>query len=244
MSADTYDERLALLEAQLREVRQAAGVEPRAAPLGFFQVQPGESILSDHMNTAVLQGIVPFASASARAAAIPTPTEGMLSYLLDLKRYERYTGTVWMMLIPPTYAGISLNGAAIANLPATDTRLTGLVGNAFGGATINNGLISVPVDGIYAISGRVARDSGTTAYWQQASIGDNNGPYSGWNDDFSVSRIATGAAAGGAGNTVCEVNVIRRCLATQQLGLWAGCQLANINCYAARLTVAYVGPYA
>ena len=109
MSDDMYDERLAALEARLSALD---AVEPRAAPLGFFQVAPGESILSDHMNTAILQGVPPFASAAARAAAIPTPAVGMLSYLSDVARYERYVGGAWRPEIRAWGTGSVLAGSA------------------------------------------------------------------------------------------------------------------------------------
>ena len=121
MSADTYDERLAVLEARLAQLDAAA--EPRAAPLGFFQVAPGESILSDHMNTAVLQGINPFATAAARSAAIPTPTAGMLTWLASSGLYETYQGGAWTPVAPQwgLTGGLDFTQAGLNNRDCTGT---------------------------------------------------------------------------------------------------------------------------
>jgi hypothetical protein len=41
------------------------------------------------------QSVMRFASASARSTAIPTPSEGMMSYLDDTNQVEVYTGASW-----------------------------------------------------------------------------------------------------------------------------------------------------
>jgi len=69
-------------------------VAPRAIS-GYFQVSPGQTIASDHMNAAVNQGVIPFADAAARDAAIPAPTDGMVSTLLNTDTIDRHNGTAW-----------------------------------------------------------------------------------------------------------------------------------------------------
>jgi hypothetical protein len=58
------------------------------------------------------QTVMRFANAAARSAAIPAPTEGMLSYLDDQDRYEGYTGTVWTAVawLAPQYVRGAANG--------------------------------------------------------------------------------------------------------------------------------------
>lgn len=42
------------------------------------------------------QSIMTFANATARSAALATPTEGMVTYLQDVDRTQVYTGTTWV----------------------------------------------------------------------------------------------------------------------------------------------------
>jgi len=42
--------------------------------------------------------VMRFASSTARAAAIPAPTEGMVSWLNDTNRLYGYNGTTWMLV--------------------------------------------------------------------------------------------------------------------------------------------------
>jgi hypothetical protein len=50
---------------------------------------------SDLNNFLMNQSVMTFATSAARATAIPTPTEGMLTYLNDEDVYEAWTGSVW-----------------------------------------------------------------------------------------------------------------------------------------------------
>jgi hypothetical protein len=106
----------------------------------YFQVVPGQVIGSDHMNTAINQGVVPFANAAARAAAIPAPAEGMITYLLDVKQNQQYIGGAWVIHSPDpwirchyssnqgaTHGGTLLIGTATlssANAPFTASSTT------------------------------------------------------------------------------------------------------------------------
>jgi hypothetical protein len=45
------------------------------------------------------QAVISFSSSTARAAAIPSPIEGMLTWLEDVNRYENYNGTAWVNTI-------------------------------------------------------------------------------------------------------------------------------------------------
>jgi hypothetical protein len=68
------------------------------------------------------QSVMSFAGTAARGSAIPTPVEGMLSYLEDTNDYEYYNST-WEKLIAPT--GITLIktqtiGTAVSSVTVTD----------------------------------------------------------------------------------------------------------------------------
>lgn len=51
------------------------------------------SNLADHIDEVTVN---PFATSAARTTAIPSPTEGMVSYLEDSNRVEFYNGTAWV----------------------------------------------------------------------------------------------------------------------------------------------------
>ena len=56
----------------------------------------GEILTADDVNTNLMdQAVQRFADSGARGSAIPSPTEGMTSYLDDLNRIEVYNGTGW-----------------------------------------------------------------------------------------------------------------------------------------------------
>jgi hypothetical protein len=44
------------------------------------------------------QSVMVFSNATARAAALTSPVEGMLTWLEDVNRYENYNGTAWVEL--------------------------------------------------------------------------------------------------------------------------------------------------
>ena len=151
MSDDMYDERLAALEARLSALDAA---EPRAAPLGFFQVAPGESVLADHMNTAVLQGVIPFASAAARSAAIPSPAVGTYTVLKDSGRLERWNGSTWVRHPNVFTVGTLLGTYPAAEPPPVIISCTTVVTtNASGIATIGFGAFSSVVQNLVMTSG-------------------------------------------------------------------------------------------
>ena len=56
----------------------------------------GEILTAADVNTNLMdQSVMTFASSAARGSAIPSPTEGMTSYLDDLNRIEVYNGSAW-----------------------------------------------------------------------------------------------------------------------------------------------------
>jgi hypothetical protein len=55
----------------------------------------GQVLTADELNTVSDQTVMTFAGTAARGSAIPSPTEGMTSYLDDLNRIEVYTGNAW-----------------------------------------------------------------------------------------------------------------------------------------------------
>ena len=66
------------------------------AGAGYKQWTTGAVLTSTDMNTYVGdQVVMSFADSSARSTAVSSPSEGMVSYLLDTNAIEVYTGAAW-----------------------------------------------------------------------------------------------------------------------------------------------------
>ena len=66
-----------------------------AAGLGFKTFTTGEVLTAADTNGYLMQGILVFASAAARDAAITSPQEGQFAYLKDTNATTYYTGSAW-----------------------------------------------------------------------------------------------------------------------------------------------------
>ena len=66
-----------------------------AAGLGFKTFTTGEVLTAADVNGYLMQGILVFASAAARDAAITSPQEGQFAYLKDTNVTTYYTGSAW-----------------------------------------------------------------------------------------------------------------------------------------------------
>lgn len=94
-----------------------------AAGLGFKTFVTGDVLSAGDTNGYLMQGVLVFASAAARDAAITSPQEGQFAYLKDTDATTYYTGSAWT----------SIGGAVSTNwtlLNAGGTALTG------GGASV------------------------------------------------------------------------------------------------------------
>jgi hypothetical protein len=56
----------------------------------------GQVLTASDMNSTVDQTVMVFANSGARSAAIPSPTEGMVTYLLDTNAIQFWTGSAWL----------------------------------------------------------------------------------------------------------------------------------------------------
>jgi hypothetical protein len=66
-----------------------------AAGLGFKTFATGDVLSATDVNGYLMQGILVFASATARDAAITAPAEGQFAYLKDTNVTTYYTGSAW-----------------------------------------------------------------------------------------------------------------------------------------------------
>ena len=69
-----------------------------AAGLGFKTFTTGEVLTAADTNGYLMQGVLVFASAAARDAAITLPQEGQFAYLKDTNVTTYYTGSAWTNL--------------------------------------------------------------------------------------------------------------------------------------------------
>ena len=67
-----------------------------AAGLGFKTFTTGEVLTSADVNGYLMQGVLVFADAAARDAAITSPQEGQACYLKDTDAVLTYSGTAWV----------------------------------------------------------------------------------------------------------------------------------------------------
>lgn len=69
-----------------------------AAGLGFKTFTTGEVLTAADTNGYLMQGVLVFADAAARDAAITSPQEGQFAYLKDTNVTTYYTGSIWANL--------------------------------------------------------------------------------------------------------------------------------------------------
>ena len=107
---------------------------------------------SDLNNYLMNQSVIVFANSTARSAALPTPTEGMVTYLEDTNLIEVYNGSAW--------ADINDNTAAIPKSTVTTA----------GDLIVADGTSSVTRLGVGAVD-QVLTSDGTNPIWADAGGG-------------------------------------------------------------------------
>jgi hypothetical protein len=87
----------------------------------------GSVLNASDINTNLMnQSVMVFSNSTARSAALTAPTEGMLTWLEDVNRYESYNGTSWVQLssgkvvqVVNVQTGAVATGTAV--IPTDDT---------------------------------------------------------------------------------------------------------------------------
>lgn len=69
-----------------------------AAGLGFKTFNTGDVLSAADTNGYLMQGVLVFADATARTAAITSPEEGQVSFLKDTNSTEYYDGSAWVAI--------------------------------------------------------------------------------------------------------------------------------------------------
>jgi hypothetical protein len=87
----------------------------------------GEILTAADVNTNLMdQAVQRFADSAARTTAIPSPTEGMTSYLDDLNRIEVYTGAVWSAVGTVLQVASATKTDTFTTTSTSPTTITGL----------------------------------------------------------------------------------------------------------------------
>jgi hypothetical protein len=82
---------------------------------GYRTWTPGEVITANDVQTYLQdQTVMVFPSNAVRSTAVVVPTEGMLSWVEDLNKYQYYTGAAWADLIIPIEGG-TIGQAYVSN---------------------------------------------------------------------------------------------------------------------------------
>ena len=96
---------------------------------GYRSWTPGEILTASNVQNYLQdQSVMVFSGSAARSSAVVSPDEGMLTYLLDLNRFEFYDGSSWVTLVngvgPAGTAGQALvsNGTAAPSFTDTNSK--------------------------------------------------------------------------------------------------------------------------
>jgi hypothetical protein len=142
-----------------------------AAGLGFKTFTTGEVLSAANVNGYLMQGVLVFASAAARTAAVTSPQEGQFSFLKDTNATEYYDGTNWVASSGASaFAGCLLfNSADYSIANNTTTVLTWnsetYDTNTFHSTSTNTSRITIPSGkaGYYLITCMVFFENGSAA---------------------------------------------------------------------------------
>lgn len=70
------------------------------AGAGFTTFTDGQVLTAAQVNTFLMeQAVMVFATSAARSTALPSPSEGMVTYLADSNRIEYYDGAAWQPIL-------------------------------------------------------------------------------------------------------------------------------------------------
>jgi hypothetical protein len=145
-----------------------------AAGLGFKTFATGDVLSAGDVNGYLMQGVLVFASAAARDAAITSPQEGQFAYLKDTNVTTYYTGSAWS----------NLDTTGMTN-PMTTT-----------GDTIYSSSGSTPARLGIGTTGQVLTVSGGVPSWAAPATGGGmtllaSGTFPGTGTNVTVSSLST-----------------------------------------------------
>jgi hypothetical protein len=141
-----------------------------AAGLGFKTFAVGEVLSAANVNGYLMQGVLVFANATARDAAITSPQEGQFAYLKDTNVTTYYTGSAWAnldttgMTNPMTTTGDTIYSSSGSTPARLGIGSTGNVLTVAGGvptwaAPAGGGALTLITSGTFTTSSTVTIDS-------------------------------------------------------------------------------------
>jgi hypothetical protein len=69
---------------------------------GWFDFVNGQTLPASRVQDYLMnQSVMVFADSSARSSGLPTPTAGMVTYLVSSNDLWFYTGSAWSLVSPP-----------------------------------------------------------------------------------------------------------------------------------------------
>jgi hypothetical protein len=161
-----------------------------AAGLGFKTFTTGEVLTAGDTNGYLMQGVLVFADAAARSAAITSPQEGQTSYLKSDDTIYTYSGSAWVAAGGlPSQTGnsgkyLTTNGTDASWATVSGGGMTSLAsGNLSGINTLTLSSISQDYKNLQLVLNNVStasnsfpqmrlnNDSGTTYYYQYGLSG-------------------------------------------------------------------------
>jgi len=140
--------------------------------MAYKTFQNGYPLPASDLNDYLMkQSVIVFASSAARTADIPTPIEGMITYLEDTNRAEVYNGSAWVEI---TSNGLSEQTGTTYTISASDSQSTIFVNNA-SGTTVTVADVLLPgqrIDFVQKGAGTItfSPDSGVTLNSAGASL--------------------------------------------------------------------------
>lgn len=106
----------------------------------------GYPLPASDLNTYLMdQAVMTFADATARTAAIATPSEGMLTWLEDSNKYSYYSGSAWTDLVPAQAQTISDKTANYSTV----------AGDAYSLIRSTNAAITITIDNVLTVGQRI-----------------------------------------------------------------------------------------
>ena len=160
-----------------------------AAGLGFKTFTTGEVLTAADTNGYLMQGVLVFASAAARDAAITSPQEGQFAYLKDTNVTTYYTGSAWANLdttgmtnpmtttgdtiysssgSTPARLGIGSTGQVLTVAGGVPSWATPAGGATFAGVSVNNTSATLSVPNITATAIIFAQENFDTDAYHSA----------------------------------------------------------------------------
>lgn len=194
----------------------------------------GDELLDSELNTYLMdQAVMTFASASARATAIPSATEGMLTYLDDINQYQgTHGGTTWLPVAGQMPLAIFTRATAqsIANDNSNATIITFPTQTELrNGITYSSGSFTLEIPGLYHVS-----------IWGTYASNTTGRRYFGFELDGNLVQ-ADNRSAASSGNGNISMSMLLKVTANQVL---TATTLQNsgaaLNLSNARITISYV----